>query len=769
MPKVKTQPKGERNRGLFVSLASRWFGALVDLDPGGIKFALAAKTIVAVVVTGFLCYGFGSLVPSLSLPDFAKSIPWFSKTFEAAREAKGLPTTLTILGAGMTLNYFFLVQGAGWALEFRRVCIAAAISLAVLFPVSLIGPGDFSYGGQVLTILWVPLIGFGLYLRRWGPTAGSFGIIVVNMGLFAVILNPTKAEGLWFAPTILIAALVTFFFRFLILRPSAVNAFRVLSNRFLGSLNEALATVSDDHFRTRSTAVGDGQKKASNASEVFKALNPKLRHDWHLVQASLEQATLESPKLESRLRAQVVALYRMVMAFEVMSDAFSQLGPNAFKDWAGADRLLNTLDRIRDKLSHPVTIGFPSESAADPQLEALLDEVLTDQVSPPDQKLQPMRIVIGLQRFEKALNDYFRGHSEIENAAIHDKATEFKDETKRDAARAATRLGLQALVATTITTSLQFLFDLNHAYWATLTVAYVLTATVGQTILRTGRRALGTAIGVVIAIAVVYVFGSAIVPQVIMIMIALVLTIVTLQTKYGIASTGIGILVPLLVHFALGADIATMFARIYETFIGVGVALLATLLIVPTFTSDFLHRKLSAFLKDTAEAFKQISGTNTKHSTFSVPLATRLQAIVDEAPEIEAEQMSAGERRRNISETLSLLDVLVSYIGLFESGRQLLSLDDLPTAIRTTVKDLDARINGAFAQLVELMKQPPTGDSSEKPAAIFPVKEEPISKVVQESVDIPSRESLVIVTHIFTGNRIGGTLNDLVPLITQIK
>ncbi|MEM0966644.1 MAG: FUSC family protein [Verrucomicrobiota bacterium] len=748
-----------RKRGWLFSRISHWSGILTDIDPGGLKLAQAIKTACAVVVSGFLCHAFATQIPTLTLPDFAKDFPWFSSAFESAKAAKGLPTSLTILGAAITLNFFLLIPGAGWALEFRRMCMAVALSFAILLPVAWIGPAEFGYGDKPMAILWVALIGIGLYLRRWGQIAGNYGLLIILVGLFAMILNPTKAEGFWFAPTILIASLVTFAFRFLTLRPSAINAFRIRARRFLGSANEALETLTRE----------DLTQYADDHPELAKAINTNLRHYWHAVQLSLEQATLENPSIDSRLRAQVVALYRMIMALEVITDSFLRLSASERKVWSADERLSGALKKIRDNLSHPVAIGFPSEAVADPKLESLLDDLLTDQNTTAGQKLQPARIIVGLRRLEKALYDYFQGRSEIESATIPSDNRKIKAEIKRDASRGASRLALQGLIAAAITTGLQFIFALDHAYWATLTVALVLNATVGQTLRRMGRRVLGTAIGVAVAIGLVYLTGDASAPKFIVIFVALVVTFLTVQTHYGIASAGIGLMVTLLIHVGMGASIASMSARAYETFIGAGVALVVALLIVPSYSSDLVRKRLIDFLKDAAEAIKHITGKNDGQSTFSVPLATRLQAILNEAPAIAAEHLSGSEHRRVVSETLSLLDVLVSYIGLFEAGLQLLDLESLPETAKNTLKDLDKRINDAFSQVVARLEHPSPTPSTEDLSIVFPLGQDHMAQAVEGTQTIATKDSLVIIAHVFYGNRIGRALNDLVPVTARIK
>lgn len=728
--------------------------AFADLDPAGLKLALGLKALVAVPLAASLAWLFARAIPDLALPSPLAAVPGLPEAFSTAQAAEGLRSSLPIVAGGVALNLFILVPGAGWAREFGRFLAASAIALSVLAGAGLAGPADLGMGALPASVLWIALIAAGLYARRWGEVTAKLGILAILVGLLVVATNPTRAAGFWYPPTVVLAVIVAFALRFLTLRPSALAAFRVRAFDLLAEVEAALAR-----------AVSPGAAAGGGADGAPFAESAALRRRWTVLNRALDQALAEQPRAGPRLRAQVVAVYRMILAFEVIADALATMSPRERERWLLDERLGGAVARLGDRLVHPVVIGFPSEERTDPALPAFLDDLL-GRGAPLARVLQPARVAVGLRRLERVLNDFFAGRSEVETAAMPGPQPDVAAEARREAARGAGRLALQGLVAASITTLLQVRFELDHAYWATLTVALVLMGPVGSTLLRTARRAVGTAIGVALAIALVPAIGAILWAELLLVLFALLVTVLTIDRFYGVASGAIGFVVATGVHVLSGADIAEMAARAYETFIGAGVALLVTLLVLPSFSARFVRDRLAGFLAEARDAFEAVAAGRHGAATVSAPLAARLQATADEIPNAAAERLS-GASREELYRLLSLLDALVAYVGLYEGGRALAADPDLPAAVRARLADLDRRLAGSLAALADLAARPAPG-ARKAPPVLFEREGVSTTELAGALEGVEPRRALAVIDHGYYGNRLGRTVNDLAGPVARL-
>lgn len=133
-------------------------------------------------------------------------------------------------------------------------------------------------------------------------------------------------------------------------------------------------------------------------------------------------------------------------------------------------------------------------------------------------------------------------------------------------------MAIQGIVATAITTTLDLVLHLdNHAYWATLTVIFVLGNSVGETYVRVRYRTV-TAIGVAFGLGAVALFSDNVWILAVMCLVCQMISLVTVRDRYDISSAMIGFSVVVALHIVSGLDAHGMVARIYETVIGAGVA-----------------------------------------------------------------------------------------------------------------------------------------------------------------------------------------------------
>lgn len=164
------------------------------------------------------------------------------------------------------------------------------------------------------------------------------------------------------------------------------------------------------------------------------------------------------------------------------------------------------------------------------------------------------------------------------------------------------KVACQGAIATSITTSLDLVFHLNHAYWATMTVMFVIGNSVGETYVRVRYRVVGTLIGVLAGILLYLAVGDRVWLLAVLCMVAQLTSIVTQKDRYDVASAAVGFSVVLGLHLLDGLGAQGMLARIYETAIGAGIALVVSYVVLPVYLTDQLRPEVRAILTRCREA-----------------------------------------------------------------------------------------------------------------------------------------------------------------------
>ncbi len=737
------------------TLRARLADLAADVDPGGLRTALALKTAAAVAASATAAWLLAEAAPRLTLPAPLAAIPWLEARFSAAQAAGDLALELPLVAAILTLNLFILVPSAGYGREFRRVAVTGVLAGLLVSAVGLAGPGSWGYGELPVSLLWVVLIVGGIYARRWGPVATKLGLLTALLGVGFVATNPTLATGFWFPAAAGIALLSALVFRFLTLRPSALDAFRVRSFDLLSDIGEALSATVREGAVEPEPMGEDGRARPVAAT---------LRRRWQLLQRFADAAADERPHVASRFRAQLVALYRMVLALEVALDSLASMDGRTRAALLADPRLKRAVDRLAGRLASPVVIGFPSEARPDADLAALTAERLSEEGSAAPERIQAVRLVTGLRRLERALNDYFAGRSEIEPVAL---STDRTAAAAKAAERAARRLALQAFVAVSITTALQFTLDLAHAYWATLTVALVLNGTVGETALRSFRRGLGTLVGVAIAIALVPFVSGKLAAELSIMAAALLLVVVTIETRYTVASAAIGFVVALGIHVLTGAGTAEMAARVYETLIGAAAALAAAFLVVPSYAAASIRQEVATLLADLSDAFDGLvsAPADAGPATVAASLGGRFAGIAERLPTIAAERTMTGRDAREILRLVALLDAVLAYLDQYEAGRPVAARATVPEPVRAAFGTLDGRLSAALSAVAALAREARANREVPPPFERAGVA---TAEIAAAGEGLTMRDAVAVVDHAYFGNRLGRTLNDLAPIVARL-
>lgn len=718
-----------------------------DLDPGYLKLVLMAKTVLATGLAMGLAVMFARFVPSLTLPGGLAKVEWFSDWFEAAKSAPDLTRILATVAAFTTFNAFILHPTSNYRSElrwFRRIAIS---SFCLLSAVGLAGPGSWGYGDLPVAILWVFLIALGIYLRGWGPNTARFGILTALFGVIFVITNPTFETGFWFPISVLIALIATFVMRFLTIRVSVIAAFHAEERRFLEVIADQLRTL-------RFTE--DLYDEAAAADEV--------RRRWLIYQAFFSVTSTERPQISDRLRARIAVCYRMMIAQLGITQAANTLTPRARKSLRTDTRFSCIIDALIEALEDATPIAFPSERMTIAALDDLLSEGTDLTRHPVD--TPAIRLAYGMKRLEGLLNQLRENRSDTDLTPVPTLHDDPESEAW-EARRLAARLALQGLVAASITTALQFVFELNHAYWATMTVALVLNGKVGHTTLRSVQRALGTAAGVILAMVSAPLIGTSIPIFLVVAFFCLPALFVCFETRYAVTSAILGFLVALAIHVFADAGPLELASRAYETAIGAAVALAASWVILPTLATRTVREELARFLDRCRFAIKAIDDPS-RSGFLSDSLERGLQTLRADSPALKAELRILGHDERALDEIFIMLDALVSSIAQFETSRPNVAINPLPERAREAFGDLTQRLCDALEVLAERVAHPEVHVSG--PIQPFEQKRLWIRDFWAEANTAPGPLFLLKLTeHGTDGMRIGRTLNEIANLIVRTQ
>jgi uncharacterized membrane protein YccC len=380
------------------------------------------------------------------------------------------------------------------------------------------------------------------------------------------------------------------------------------------------------------------------------------------------------------------------------------------------------------------------------------DDLIADQTLTRSDKFHWLRQVIGLMRMIVSADDLRRIAAEIGEpsaapALLHAPATS-AGKAGRDIGW---RLALQGLVAAGVTVVLAYVFDLNHAYWATMTVFIVLSASLGATIKRTVERAIGTAVGVLVAVGTTVFIGDDLVVQVVLVSLATLPIFVLVERHYLIAAGLIGFLVVLVLHMVEGVGLDGMAARLYQTGIGAGLGLLAAWLVFPIRAVDNVRPLVQRLLDDCREALVSIRDGAPMPAVTIVQRQADAQGLASELVSLNSERFMTRRHGIGSARLQAHADAVAGFLALYLVTLQNLRNVDLPVSVRQLQSDLTERLIADFGRDLDIREPAPDGHALvDKWLAAAPL-----------DGTIPSREALMIVEELYYGRKLIETLAGL--------
>lgn len=668
-------------RGPIAGRILRW---LAIHDPGGIDTTRALQLAVAFVIVISLAYG-------------------TSRAF-----GLGLDVSFPLMTGAAALVLITFTPAASRRAEARTMGRIFALAMGFLLVLLAVGPGEGPANEMVQKLILVPLSFLALVLRRYGMDGQRLGLSLILVATVGTILAPTRAQALYFLLAFCQGAAVMVALRLSPWRPSAVKAFITSAH----DVQDMLAA----YLRDMSEAVRAGRPFPADLGPLVGAARARV---WN----ALANASAEDPggRMDfERLRAKI---YRLRVAVLLLASCIPATSRNT-PDWRGAfaaatdhiARRLEALDRVDENAEERFERALEDlrQAAFDARLEPAARFVLLRAVTAFERL---SLLVTGIAAQETA--PFPLPHADADGDLPPSPAPPALIVTGPDGRRALSaplKVACQGLVATALTTALDLIFHLEHAYWATMTVMFVLGNSVGETYMRVRYRTVGTIIGVVLGMGLFLVLDQHIWLLAALCVLAQMIAIVTQKDRYDVASAAVGFSVILGLHIIAGLGPQGMIARVYETVIGAGIALVVSYAVLPVYLTDELRPEVRALLRRGRDCFASWwpkAGPQGGARVSMAPLAREVRMLDLRVPQLGAEQVF-GHSAGDVVNIASTLDVLMTYLALLEDVTQRLDQAAPKEEVVALAEAARSRTLDAFAQA--LGEGRPAGEAAAAPA-----------------------------------------------------
>ncbi|CTQ56198.1 integral membrane protein, YccS/YhfK family [Roseibium album] len=637
----------------------------------------------------------------------------------ALRLVRGIDLMLTVVCAAVIAHYLVLLQPGVSAFKMSILAAAAAAHCLLFTPVStrrleaanilrlgLIIVMLFSFGAVVakfagsspsstLQVIWVAIITFGFLLDGLSPFWERAGRMIAICWLFVIMTSEPQVPGLWLPAMGAIGMVIAFAIRIGLWRPSQERTFLRVEN----ATRRAMADYLQASVGNTSFAAGDADKALSKLVDLRKELRlcaELLNPDGSVHGLSPEAATM------------------MQLALEVVRDALSEVSTEARTRLVEGAEFRNTVQQVEDGLLN----GHRSDA------------------SKPD--LSWSTRVTDLSR-----NDRFhimRAAQAFKRLWLHCAGNEpLPAFVEKDADKSAAkwwqllswRLALQACVAAGIAYGVGVYFELNHAYWVTLTVIVVLCSNLGTTVQKTLQRTIGTVVGVFVAMGLGLVLSGYPLVGVVIATLAIPVTIVFIDRNYAIAAGFISFMVVIGLHALAGLPVSELWSRLYDTVIGGGVGLSVAWILFPTRTDKRLSGLTKAYLNSCEDYLKAAARPEVEDKRTYADLRRRAGRLVATAKVYRMERALWSSFSGSSDGLDVLVSVLADYIVLYRQARaSVLTSKRIQAAkpqISPVVAKMDERVLSEFEAVLQGKKgQPVPGLADEWLAALpAPAANEP--------------------------------------------
>ncbi|MHA7773695.1 FUSC family protein [Roseibium sp. M-1] len=592
-------------------------------DPGGLRFVRGIHLMLTVLACVALSNGIAALVPGVS-------------AFK-----------LSVLSAAAGGHCLIFTPVSTKRQEISSILRLAGIVVLLFGFGAIVGTLAGKSVSPVLQALWVAFIALGFALDGLTGFWQRAGRMIAILWLFVVMGSQPVSPGLWLPAMAVMGAGAAFVIRIGLWRPSTEATYLRVDSANRKAMSAYLLLAAQRAL--------DTHQEAAKALADLADLRMELKVSADLLG---ERATVRGLSPE--------AATMIELALEVVRDASAHLSEEA---WAQlqADP---SYDAATQALAYRIEAGeAPKTAVPDGKSPDTGWSVPGGKLSIDDQ-VHILRIA---QAFRRLWILAERGDPVPEAGAVAAAAgrTQWWQ-------RLSWRLALQAGVAAAIGYGLGAALQLSHAYWVTLTVIIILCNSLGTTVQKTIQRTLGTAAGVLVAMAVDPLLAGAPDVRLVLVTLTIPVVIVFMDRNYTVAAGFISFLVVVGLQTLENLPLVELWARLYDTMLGAAVGLGVAWGLFPKRTGNSIRSLTGTYLKACADYLKEddepgTSGEDGAENQGYVRLRTAAAALVATATAYRAEQApwSSFSSATNRLDILAI--VLADYVVLYRQARSLVT------------------------------------------------------------------------------------------------
>ena len=620
------------------------------VDPGGLNLVRGLHFAIATILAGSIGYGIHHVAPPDTVPN------------------------LTIFcAATAAFSLLFLTPGPK-PTEFRAILRNGAVVLAVLLVGAIVGWGSLDPSGRLVTYVWVPVISFGFYLRRYGVDGTQVGRLMSMIFMFLVIQNPDRSVSWWLPLAALIGTGSAIVVRILGWRPSSQKAFETEEDSILSEFARRLRDFD-----------------AAGGLEV-----DDLRARWAELARLSNTVVFQNPEVSDEVQRRVLQVLRILLSGLYIGDLYKEIIASGKGEVIARPDLATLRENVARVLLEP-----DRHNRKPPEvIERIRGRLLATGGGDDQESFFEFRLFAAYARIIEILQTT----ASVRPAPKPHQAWQVNAADSE----AANRMAIQGFVAASVTILLTSWLDLANGFWATMTVYLVVSGTAGATLHRMSERTIGTAIGAAMAILVENTIPLTSV-QAATGVIALGLVVLALPGNYTIASGLISYAALIALHLLAGADGGNELARIYDTFIGAFTGLAAALLIFPVRSTDKIEPYLQEIKSNALDLVRSAADSpKLQQNASPAMLEQSSRKLADIIPEIEAERLLDLQPPKKLRRRLAYADALVSYVTLYFDTRSKTRGFSVSAETADFLRTVQEQLEKAFVQAPEA-----PGDSAE--------------------------------------------------------
>lgn len=474
--------------------------------------------------------------------------------------------------------------------------------------------------------LFLVVIFTATYIRRFGPRWFAFGMCGFMAYFFAMFLRPTPGQLPYLVAAVVVASLVAFVVRFLLLNDRPQGILERGRNTLKAQVHGLLHAVGD---------LADDPRSAALRRRV---------HDRSV-----------------RLNETALMLENTVQALESVPPSQRTTARQRILDVElAAENLVNQLMRLieqrreDDSVQRALRAFLAVLRAEPPQIREAGNRISerVEREESPELAMAVRRLGSGLAELSDAAEDI--GGAGEEDEAASEPARGAAGTELTGLQRPELRAAIQALCAGGLAIAAGELINPAHWYWAVITayVVFISAGSRGELLVRAWHRTAGTLLGVVAGVLVASWIGGRTTAELGVIIGCVFLAFYFAGYAYAVMTffitTMLGALYGILGQFNAGV----LEVRLYETAAGAAAGVLAASLILPTRTRSQVRDKAQALMRALRD-FLRHTGTSTDEAREQVrEIDDRLQQLLTSARPLTAYRF--GSRRSQVDRALTV-------------------------------------------------------------------------------------------------------------------